>query len=126
MNLSAPENLAVVDHLLTTTRSVRKRFDFTRPVERGIIERCIEIATQAPTSSNMQNWHFVIVTDAHVRQFAHAGGHRVSHLVAVYEIVHHRARGFHALAGVGIQQHRPALVHHLPQLFQGQFGAVDV
>ena len=56
-------DLATVDHLLTTTRSVRKRLDFNRPVEPEIIERCIEIATQAPTASNTQRWHFAIVTD---------------------------------------------------------------
>lgn len=52
------------DWLLTTTRSVRKRLDFARPIERGVIERCIEIALQAPTGSNAQGWHFVVVTDA--------------------------------------------------------------
>ncbi|MCC6458221.1 MAG: nitroreductase family protein [Caldilineaceae bacterium] len=56
-------DLATVDHLLTTTRSVRKRLDLTRPVEPEIIERCIEIATQAPTGSNRQGWHFMVVTD---------------------------------------------------------------
>ncbi len=64
MNLSTPENLAIVDHLLTTTRSVRKRLDLRRPVEQEIIEHCLEIATQAPTASNRQTWHFVIVTDS--------------------------------------------------------------
>ena len=39
-----PIDLATVDRLLTTTRSVRKRLDLTRPVEPEIIERCIEIA----------------------------------------------------------------------------------
>jgi nitroreductase len=57
-------DLATVDHLLTTTRSVRKRLDLTRPVEPEVIERCIEIALQAPTGGNAQNWHFVVVTDA--------------------------------------------------------------
>ena len=57
-------DLATVDHLLTTTRSVRKRLDFSRPVEPEIIARCIEIATQAPTGSNRQGWHFMVVTDA--------------------------------------------------------------
>jgi nitroreductase len=52
------------DYLLTTTRSVRKRLDFERPVEPEVIERCIEIAFQAPTGSNTQNWAFVVVTDA--------------------------------------------------------------
>lgn len=56
-------DLATIDHLLTTTRSVRKRLDFTRPVERAVIERCLEIALQAPTGSNRQDWHFVVVTD---------------------------------------------------------------
>lgn len=67
MNLATSENLAVVDHLLTTTRSVRKRLDFARPVEPEVIERCIEIATQAPSGSNRQPWHFVVVTDAEKR-----------------------------------------------------------
>jgi nitroreductase len=56
-------DLATVDHLLTTTRSVRKRLDFSRPVDLGVIERCIAIALQAPTGSNQQGWHFVVVTD---------------------------------------------------------------
>lgn len=56
-------DIATVDHLLTTTRSVRKRLDFSRPVEPDIIEQCIEIATQAPSASNTQRWHFVVITD---------------------------------------------------------------
>ena len=60
-------DLATVDHLLMTTRSVRKRLDLSRPVEPEIIERCLEIAAQAPTGSNSQNWHFVVVTDARIR-----------------------------------------------------------
>ncbi len=56
-------DLAAIDHLLTTTRTVRKRLDLTRPVEAKIIEGAIEIAVQAPTGSNAQGWHFVVVTD---------------------------------------------------------------
>lgn len=63
MNLATPENLAVLDHLLTTTRSVRKRLDLTRPVEPEILEECLAIALQAPTGSNQQKWHFIVVTD---------------------------------------------------------------
>jgi nitroreductase len=54
---------AVVDHLLTTTRAVRKRLDLDRPVERAVIEECLELATQAPTGSNIQGWSWVVVTD---------------------------------------------------------------
>jgi nitroreductase len=43
---------------------VRKRLDLSRPVEPEVIEKAIEIAFQSPTGSNMQNWHFVVVTDA--------------------------------------------------------------
>jgi hypothetical protein len=39
-------DLATVDHLLTTTRSVRKRLDLSRPLEPELIERCLEIAIQ--------------------------------------------------------------------------------
>ena len=56
-------DLAAADHLLTTTRSVRKRLDFKRPVERAVLEQAIEIAFQAPTGSNAQGWHFIVVTD---------------------------------------------------------------
>ena len=51
------------DELLATTRSVRKRLDLTRPVEREVLEECLGLAQQAPTASYAQNWHFVVVTD---------------------------------------------------------------
>lgn len=54
--------------LLTTTRSVRKRLDFDRPVEREVVEKCLEIALQAPTGSNLQSWRFLIVSDAEKRK----------------------------------------------------------
>lgn len=56
-------DLASVDHLLTTTRSVRKRLDFSRPVPPELIEECIEIALQAPSGSNVQGWSFMVITD---------------------------------------------------------------
>lgn len=56
------------DELLTTTRSVRKRLDFSRPVEPELIKECLELAVQAPTGGNSQGWHFVVVTDAQQRE----------------------------------------------------------
>jgi nitroreductase len=53
-----------IDELLTTTRSVRKRLDLTKPIPMGLIQECLEIAVQAPTSSNVQNWSFIVVTGA--------------------------------------------------------------
>jgi nitroreductase len=57
-------DVATVDQLLTTTRSVRKRLDLERPVPPELIEQCLEIAIQAPTGGNSQGWHFLVVTDA--------------------------------------------------------------
>jgi nitroreductase len=57
----------ITDHLLTTTRSVRKRLDLDRPVERNVILDCLRIAIQAPTGSNQQGWRFVVVTDPDVK-----------------------------------------------------------
>ncbi len=56
------------DEVLTTTRSVRKRLDFDRPVEREIVEECLDVAMQAPTGSNRQGWHWVVVEDADKRK----------------------------------------------------------
>jgi nitroreductase len=60
-------DLTTTDHLLTTTRSVRKRLDLDRPVEPEVIERCLEIAIQAPSGSDRQRWHFVVLTDPSAR-----------------------------------------------------------
>lgn len=55
------------DELLTTTRAVRKRLDLTRPVERFVVEECLQIALQAPNGSNRQTWNWVVVDDAATR-----------------------------------------------------------
>jgi nitroreductase len=59
--------LDAVDHLLSTTRAVRKRLDLDRPVRPEIVEECLRLAIQAPTGSNRQGWHWVVVTDADER-----------------------------------------------------------
>jgi nitroreductase len=51
------------DELLSTTRAVRKRLDFDKPVEMDVIRECLALAIQAPTGSNAQGWEFVVVTD---------------------------------------------------------------
>lgn len=69
---------AAADKLLTTTRSVRKRLDLDRPVPPELIRECIEVAMQAPTGTNAQNWSFVVVTDeakrAAIADFYRRGG----------------------------------------------------
>lgn len=51
------------DELLRTTRAVRKRLDFDKPIEMSVIRECLELAVQAPTGSNAQGWQFMFVTD---------------------------------------------------------------
>ncbi|MFC5835038.1 nitroreductase family protein [Nonomuraea insulae] len=56
------------DELLTTTRSVRKRLDLTRPVPMELVRECLEVALQAPTGGNSQGWHWIVVTDQDKRK----------------------------------------------------------
>lgn len=56
------------DELLTTTRTVRKRLDLTRPVPEELIRDCLQVALQAPSGSNRQGWHWIVVTDADQRR----------------------------------------------------------
>src|SRR6202000_1935566 len=60
-------DLAAADALLSTTRAVRKRLDFSRPVPRQVIMGCIRLAQQAPTASNSQTWRWIVVDDAGLR-----------------------------------------------------------
>ena len=53
--------------VLTTTRSVRKRLDLERPVDRSIVEECLEVAFQAPNGSNQQMGGWVCVDDPDTR-----------------------------------------------------------
>lgn len=61
MNVASID-LASVDHVLSTTRAVRKRLDLQRPVEPEVLEHCLEIATQAPIGLYGETWRFVAVT----------------------------------------------------------------
>jgi nitroreductase len=56
-------DLKTVDELLTTTRSIRRRYDLVRPVPAGVIQECLEIAVQAPTGGDTARYHFVVVTN---------------------------------------------------------------
>jgi nitroreductase len=58
-----PKLISDIDDVLTTTRSVRRKLDFERPVERDVIEECLVLAQQATMGSNQEDWRFVAVTD---------------------------------------------------------------
>jgi nitroreductase len=61
--MGTPFDLATTDKLLTTTRTVRKRLDLTRPVPRELVLDCIRVATQAPAGGNVQRWRWLVVDD---------------------------------------------------------------
>jgi nitroreductase len=56
------------DQLLSTTRAVRKRLDFARPVPGSVIRECVAMALQAPSGSNVVTMRFVVVRDEKKRR----------------------------------------------------------
>jgi nitroreductase len=65
--MSGFSRLDEIDHLLTTTKAVRRRLDLERPVPRTVVRECIELACYAPNASNAQEWHWVVVDDPALR-----------------------------------------------------------
>ena len=51
------------DELLSTTRAVRKRLDFTKPVSDDLVRECVAMALQAPSGGNQIAMRFVVVRD---------------------------------------------------------------
>ena len=56
-------DLEEIDRLLTTTKSVRRRLDLTRPVPRQAIVDCIALGNYAPNASNLQQWRWLVIDD---------------------------------------------------------------
>jgi nitroreductase len=80
--MSDPERLDLGgEELLRTTRAVRRRLDFDRPVSRDVLRACVELALQAPSGSNKFPIQFVIVCDEERRA---ALGEAYRHAYAAY------------------------------------------
>ena len=63
-----PELLPLTpDELLTTTRAVRKRLDLERPVPLDVVREALAVALQAPSGSNLQRWHWIVLTDPELK-----------------------------------------------------------
>lgn len=54
---------ATVDHVLGTTRAVRRRLDLGRDVPDQVILDCIDVAEQAPTGGNQGSRRWVVIRD---------------------------------------------------------------
>jgi nitroreductase len=57
-----------IDHLLSTTRAVRRKLDLGRPVGPAVLEECLNLALQAPTPGNAQAWRWLVVRDQDVKE----------------------------------------------------------
>ncbi|MEM7413310.1 MAG: nitroreductase family protein [Myxococcota bacterium] len=75
--LDLEAQIAAVDEVLSTTRSIRRRLDFERPVEPEVLEACIDVAVQAPTGIPPESWRFLVV-DAPERKRAVADCYRAA------------------------------------------------
>jgi nitroreductase len=60
-------DLAAADHLLTTTKQVRKRLDLTRPVPRQLLLECIDVASHAPMGGNQERNRWLVVDDPELK-----------------------------------------------------------
>ncbi|MEM9624375.1 MAG: nitroreductase family protein [Pseudomonadota bacterium] len=61
-------DLGQIDEVLSTARSVRRKLDFDRPIEREVLFDCINVAVQAPTGLGGENWRFLVVDDPAQKQ----------------------------------------------------------
>src|SRR5689334_1269620 len=110
-------DIGSVDEVLSTTRSVRKRLDVSRPVSRETILECLELAMQAPTASNAQDWRWMVVTDADKRAaiaeiYRSAGADYLAHAAKTTEDAQTRRVYESAYALTGILADVP--VHVIP------------
>jgi nitroreductase len=99
-------DLASVDEVLRTTRSVRRRIDFERLVPPELLEECIGIATQAPTGIGGENWRFLVLTDAAPK-------------AAIAELYRRALERFESAGGVTAKPAQQALamrLHEIPAL----------
>jgi nitroreductase len=112
---SAGFDLSQTDRLLTTTRSMRKRLDLTRPVERELILECLRIAVQAPSGGNSQPWRWLVVDDPDVRADL-ARLYRKSHDPYIASQRQAAVRAGHAEAVQSVLASSQHLADHLEQV----------
>ena len=102
-------------------RTVREYSD--RPVPREVIEDCLHAAGTAPSGANMQPWHFVVVSDAAIKQKI-----RVEAEKEEYDFYHHKAprEWLDALAPLGTNEHKPFLetAPYLIVIFAQSYGVL--
>jgi len=102
-------------------RTVREFSD--RPVPREVIEDCLCAANTAPSGANMQPWHFVVVSDAAIKQKIRVAAEQEEH-----EFYHHKApqEWLDALEPLGTNEHKPFLetAPYLIVIFAQSYGVL--
>ena len=63
-----------LEEVLNFRRSVR-RYDKNKPIDPEKVKHCLELATLAPNSSNMQLWEFYQITNPGLNQEAKKWGY---------------------------------------------------
>lgn len=56
-----------LNEVLTTTRSVRLRLDYERPVPMQVLGECLQLALQAPTGGGAEDWRWMVVADPQLK-----------------------------------------------------------
>ncbi len=105
-------DIADFDEILSTARSIRRKLDFERPLDRQELLDCIDVAVQAPTGATGENWRFVVVEDKQ-RKTAIAEVYRA----VLEEIVAERR--------IELKPTQKALVDRLPDIPAMIFPCVD-
>jgi nitroreductase len=100
---SQPLDLPSVDALLSTTRSVRRRLDFDRPIDPPLLYQCIDLATQAPMGIGGESWRFLVVTEPERKR-------------AIAELYQDVIEGFEAAGRLRIKDTQRALMARLPDM----------
>jgi nitroreductase len=78
-----------IDYLLTSTRSVRKSFDLSAPVDPKELRECLRIGCQAANGTNMQTWRWLVIRDKARR----------AEIARVYRDIYNAMTGGHAPSG---------------------------
>jgi len=60
-------DVAAADHLLKTTKQVRRRLDLSRPVPRELLLECIDVASHAPMGGNQERNRWLVVDDPELK-----------------------------------------------------------
>ncbi|MBW1882316.1 MAG: nitroreductase family protein [Deltaproteobacteria bacterium] len=100
------DDRSFLDHVLSTTRSIRWRMDLDRQVERETLVECIRLATFAPNASNAQDWRWIVIDAPEVKRFV-AERYRAGMMETMHALLAERERNGDE-AGV---RHSRATIH---------------